>query len=107
MLAAGFSLWDVSEQPSHPHKPLVLITMKDIVFSTIERIFYKDLSTVSQVWVEALNGMSGKLIAIWYSVLLIKRTEIRRCIFKCLLQNIEKYLKVMFSVSTTELELCD
>lgn len=44
MLTASFSLWDVSEQPSHPHKPLVLITMKDIVFSTIERIFYKDLS---------------------------------------------------------------
>lgn len=46
--------------------------------------------TVSQVWVEALNGMSGKLTSIWYGVLLIKRTEIRRYIFKCLLQNIEK-----------------
>lgn len=59
------------------------------------------------MWVEALNGMSGKLTTIWYGVLLIKRTEIRRYIFKCLLQNIEKYFKVMFSVSTAELELCD
>lgn len=44
MLAAGSSLRDVSEQPSHSQKPLVLITMKDIVFSTMERIFYEDLS---------------------------------------------------------------